>query len=352
MLVLAAVYLIARALGMVMTTWIFHGFFAILLIALVVIFQEELRSIFERIAIWSLSGGSTPLSSPGEEEILAGTLEDLAKDRIGALIVLRGKDPLDRHVEGGWRLNGELSEPLLKSIFDRNSIGHDGAVIVEGGTVTRFGARLPLSKDLERTAKLGTRHAAALGLSELTDALCLAVSEERGTISIAREGHFELVGDGSDLAARIEAFIKENAPLAPESSVRAFLRRNAREKGIAAASAVLLWGLFVLGIKDWRQTYTLPIHVHNVPANLQVTAIRPERLRVTFAGQLRDFYWADSRRLYLQLDLAQAGEGVNLMAISDGDVARPVGFLLEDFSPAEVQVDLSRMARASAAGTP
>ncbi|HVE12404.1 MAG TPA: diadenylate cyclase [Elusimicrobiota bacterium] len=347
-LVIAAVYLFARAAGMVMTTWLFHGFFAILLIALVVIFQEELRSIFERIAVWSLSGGAVPFSSMKDSDIVVGTLEDLARDHIGALIVIRGNDPLDRHLEGGWSLNGEVSEALLKSIFDRNSIGHDGALIVEGGRVTRFGCRLPLSKDSVKTAKLGTRHAAALGLAELTDALCLVVSEERGTISIARAGRLDVAEGGRGLGQQVEMFCEEHAPVAPEASMRNFFRRNVREKAAALLCAGVLWMLFVLSVKDWRQTYTLPIHVRNVPAGLKVVRTRPERLLVAFSGHLKDFYWADVRRLYLRLDLPQAVPGVNAVEVSDADIVRPPGFVLEDYTPAEVEVEVARPGAGSA----
>src|SRR5438445_177285 len=85
---------------------------------------------------------------------------------------LDGRDPLHRHVEGGWSLDGELSQALLDSIFDSHSLGHDGAVIIENGRLARFGCHLPLSKDVRR-AELGTRHTAALGVSERTDALCV-----------------------------------------------------------------------------------------------------------------------------------------------------------------------------------
>lgn len=342
MLVIAAVYMFARAAGMVMTTWLFHGFFAILLIALVVIFQEELRSVFERIAVWSLSGGVVPFSSPKDSDVVVGTLEDLAKDKIGALIVLRGNDPLDRHLEGGWSLNGELSEALLKSIFDRNSIGHDGAVIVEGGRVTRFGCRLPLSKDSARIAKLGTRHAAALGLAELTDAMCLVVSEERGTISVSREGRLEAADGSRDLQRRVSAFCEEHVPAPVDGTMRTFFRRNTREKLMAAAGALLLWMLFVMSVKDWRQTYTIPIHPRNVRAGFKVARVKPERLLVTFSGHLKDFYWADVRRLYLRLDVYQTRSGSNLLEVADADIIRPPGFTIEDFSPLEVEVEMVR----------
>lgn len=338
MLVVTAVYMLSRGTGMIMTTSIFHGFFAILLVALVVIFQEELRSIFERIAVWSLAGGKSPFVAPTVVDTLVRTLGDLARDHIGALLVLGGKDPLERHLEGGFPLNGELSEALIKSIFDESSIGHDGAVVIAGGKVARFGARLPLSKDLNRTAKLGTRHTAALGLAELTDAMCIVVSEERGTISIAYDGKLEIVRKLADLQEKMKRFAADKIPQPPRETVRAFVRKNQREKTIAVAASFLLWVLFVLGAKGWRQAFDVPIRAENVPAELQIAVMKPEKVRVTFSGIMREFYWVDRRRLAVRLDLSQARRGRNRIRVADSDVSRPAGFFLEDISPTIVEI--------------
>lgn len=246
LLVFMGVYTFARAAGMYMTVWIFQGFFAVFIIAILIIFQEELRSIFERIAVWSLARKPRAETAPEQVEILVRSLGDLARDKIGALLVVRGLDPLDRHIEGGWDLHGELSEALIKSIFDSHSLGHDGALVIEGGRVLSFGTHLPLSKDFSKITNLGTRHTAALGLAERTDALCLVVSEERGTISVARRGELRVTENLHELQAEIERFFRETAP--PERTLGGFFQRNAGEKALALAMSVLLW-LFFIGIR-------------------------------------------------------------------------------------------------------
>lgn len=246
LLLLAVVYTIAFLAGMYMTVRIFQGFFAVFIVAVIVIFQEEIRSVFERIAVWSLTGGVLKSAPTHRQvEILVRSLGDLARDHIGALVVLRGLDPLDRHVSGGWDLNGDMSEALIKSIFDSHSLGHDGAFIVEEGRVSRFGVQLPLSKDFSKITNLGTRHSAALGLAERTDALCLAVSEEHGTISIAQRGELVIVKDLEDLHDVIEIFLNRMMPDDTRGAVVRFFTENWREKLIAAAVSVLLWVFFV-----------------------------------------------------------------------------------------------------------
>ena len=246
LLLLAIVYTVAFLAGMYMTVRIFQGFFAVFIVAVIVIFQEEIRSVFERIAVWSLTGGVLKSAPTHRQvEILVRSLGDLARDHIGALVVLRGLDPLDRHVSGGWDLNGELSEALIKSIFDSHSLGHDGAFIVEEGRVSRFGVQLPLSKDFGRITNLGTRHSAALGLAERTDALILVVSEEHGTVSIARGGELKIIADLVDLQDAIEAFLVRLMPDDAQNPVLRFFTENWREKLTAAAVSVLLWFFFV-----------------------------------------------------------------------------------------------------------
>jgi diadenylate cyclase len=247
LLMLALVYTVARIMGMYMTIWIFQGFFAVVIIAIVVIFQEELRHIFERIAVWSLQGGSRRSTAPREVEMIVRSVSDFARDKIGALIVLHGRDPLDRHVEGGWDLNGELSEALLESIFDSHSLGHDGAVLIENGKVTKFGCHLPLSKDFAKITSLGTRHTAAIGLSERTDAITIVVSEEKGTIAVAQAGELTTMPDLRSLQEAIETFVAAQAPKPVDQTLRTFFQHNTREKLIALAVSVLMW-LFFIGI--------------------------------------------------------------------------------------------------------
>ena len=141
-LILAVLYVLARQMGMVLTTWIFHGFFAIFVIALVIIFQEEIRRFFERLALWSWRRGP-PIPFRSEmREILVQTTGLFSHSHLGALIVLRGKDLLERHTEGGYDLDGKISGALLQSIFDIHSDGHDGAVIIESGRIRQFGVHL------------------------------------------------------------------------------------------------------------------------------------------------------------------------------------------------------------------
>lgn len=242
--IVGALYIIAHQMNMVMTQAVFQGFFAVSLVAVIVIFQEEIKHFFERVAVWSLNRGikryrPSPFGRR-EVEIIVRSVTDLARDKIGALIVIKGKDIIVRHLDGGIDLNGELSEPILKSLFDPHSDGHDGALIIDGAHITQFSCHLPLSKDLKKVNRSGTRHAAALGLAELSDAMCIVVSEEQGTISVARNGEIETVNDPEKLTHRLQLFYEEVYPTG-QRTWQGFLARNFKEKIMAIVITAILW---------------------------------------------------------------------------------------------------------------
>jgi len=322
--ILAAIYIIARYFDLQLTAWLFQGFFAIFLIIIVVIFQEELRQIFERIAVWSLTSKPLrPLRSDAVD-IMVGTLADLAKDKIGALIVLEGKDPIVRHIMGGIELEGKISGPLLRSIFDPHSPGHDGAVIIGNDRVTRFAAHLPLSNDFRQLANVGTRHSAALGLAELSDALCIAVSEERGTISLARDGRLRQLDNVQELGLLLRRFLQEKYPAPGERKISiSLLRENWLAKTVTFSLALGLWYVLVPGSSTVEVTYKLPVQVQNLPAELHVEEVQPSEVNATFTGPKRAFYFCDPTKVKVMLDVSLADTGQKTLRLSEQDVEHP-----------------------------
>jgi uncharacterized protein (TIGR00159 family) len=340
--IMAAIYVIARETGMILTAWIFQGFFAIFLIALVVIFQEELRSFFERLAVWSLGRhGSSPIQ-PKEVETLLRAVAFLTQERLGGLIVLKGRDPLERHVEGGFELDGKLSVPLLESIFDRHSEGHDGAVLIDGNRVTLFGTHLPLSKDFNKLSGMGTRHTAALGLAERVDAMCIAVSEERGTISVARDGNIVVLRDLLALEEHILSFLKETSPAETAERRRKFWKQHPWEKSVSLGLAVVLWLIFVHGFKPARQTFEIPIEARNLPPNLELRSVSPSKVRLTLSGLKRDFSLLDPMGLRVYVDLGTAQVGHARVMVSNDDLRIPTELRVSDLDPSYVSVQVAK----------
>jgi diadenylate cyclase len=182
----------------------------VLLVAIPIVFQPELRRALEQVGRTSalinrpLSTLSTPLQPTTSDEIL-DAVQRLAERHYGALIVLEGTTGLEDFVRSGVRVDGDVTSDLLVTIFFVHSPLHDGAVIVRGDRILAAGCVLPLS-DNPAAMGHGTRHRAALGLSEQTDAACIVVSEETGTVSMARGGHLTTNISPERLSRYIHAF--------------------------------------------------------------------------------------------------------------------------------------------------
>ncbi len=180
---LLLLWLLATRLDLEATRWIFNYAAPVAFFAVVVVFQPELRAALERVG---QGRGTRPVMQDPVPEIMAAVRE-LAANRRGALIAIEQKVPLAEYGAVGSKLGSPVSAALLQTIFDSRGPLHDGAVLVKDDTITYAGAVFPLSESLEGlAAKHGTRHRAALGLAEVTDALVLVISEERGTVSYSR----------------------------------------------------------------------------------------------------------------------------------------------------------------------
>ena len=160
-------------------------------IALIVIFQPEIRTILEQLGRSQLLGRHKVLTVDEREHLvyeIVNAVDYLRKERIGALIVLERDIGLGNYIDKAKKLYADLSSDLLIAIFYEGNPLHDGGVIIQGDRITCAGAVFPTSSSPKLNRRLGTRHRAALGLSEETDAICLVVSEETGRVSIALKG--------------------------------------------------------------------------------------------------------------------------------------------------------------------
>ena len=345
-IIMSIIYLLARQFNLVLIYSVLQGFFAVIIIALIVIFQEELRRLFERIAVLGLNPtfnkGSRSKDYPRDVQILLKTISDFANNRLGALIVLPGRDIIDLHLEGGVELNGDLSEPLLKSIFDPHSIGHDGAVIIENGKITMFAVHLPLSRNFQQLRYHGTRHAAALGLSEFTDALCLVVSEEQGIISVARNGILKQVGF-EQLSLILHKFYEDIHPPSKTAVLNDFLVKNFKEKVIAVILTVALWFVLVYGSGLEYESFLVPIQTAPLQSKYKISEVEPKEVKVTFLGPRRSFFLTSESEISLILNLPNVTAGLKTVTISDSNLNFPKGLTVEKIEPPRVKVKVDKI---------
>ena len=180
--------IVTRLLGLEVLQWILGAFSAFLAVAVVVIFQPELRRMLAEL-------GNLPLfATAGEQreniEVIIQTCERLADVKIGALIAVEQSIQLQEAVESGIPIDCEATPEMLETIFFPNNAIHDGGVIIKGDRIAYAACIFPLTQRQDLSKSLGTRHRAAIGLSEETDAIVVAVSEETGAVSYAYKGQF------------------------------------------------------------------------------------------------------------------------------------------------------------------
>ena len=191
-LLLLVLSIISRVLQLTTVNWILTQVQTMLLVAIPIVFQPELRRALEQIGNSSLIPGNKKSRSDEEAERLVKQLmpflSEASRTHTGALLAIQREVGLNEYVNTGIRINGQLSTQLLGNIFISNTPLHDGAVIIEDNTILAASCYLPLSENKNINKALGTRHRAAIGLSEVSDALVCIVSEETGAMSVAEGG--------------------------------------------------------------------------------------------------------------------------------------------------------------------
>ena len=216
--VLAGAAVLARTLGLTSLIWLLDHFWSFWVVAMIVVFQPELRRALAWIGqgpvLQRLLGGSAERAQVVDELVRAS--DSLAGRRIGALIVLERSTGLRQYAELGVALDALVSADLLTSIFLPYSPLHDGAVFVQGGRIVAAGCFLPLSRNTQVGRALGTRHRAALGIAEETDAIALVVSEETGRMSLAWGARLEGVDDAEALRGRLTDLLGGARDVRPE----------------------------------------------------------------------------------------------------------------------------------------
>ncbi len=303
-LALSSLFLLSRWLDMYLTTMMFRYGIVGILVAMVVVFQHDIRHGVERLASsrWFCR---TSVEEPSRQT--ADTIVDaviaMADQRIGALIVFPGRQPLDCHVRGGVQVDARISTPLLLSIFYPDSSGHDGAVLIERERIKSLGLHLPLTKQVHKVHDCGTRHAAALGLAECCDALIVVVSEERGTITVAKMGSLVIV-EPTELADQLrQYFHSQTDPIEGQESDR--LSRWATKFG-AIGVAVALWFAFAYHTDIIQRTFVLPIEYRNLPNGLEIDEPKPTYAEATLSGPEQAFALLNPAAIAVSLKIDEA----------------------------------------------
>lgn len=199
---------VAEILNLNTVSWVMNQFLTVALVFIIVVFQPELRSALERIGRGrSIFTRDRVLRSEKTIDELVSAMSSLSRQKIGALVVLEREVGLSDIVESGTRLGADVTSELLINIFIPNTPLHDGAVIISEDRILAAACYLPLSSSNTIAKELGTRHRAAIGISERSDCVVVVVSEETGNISVVESGRIDRYLDSDSLAQRLKTEI-------------------------------------------------------------------------------------------------------------------------------------------------
>ncbi|MBU1196699.1 MAG: diadenylate cyclase [Proteobacteria bacterium] len=342
LLAVCVLWLVSRAaipLGLVITSWAMQGVITVAAFIIIIIFRNEISSVLQTKNFKSFFWGiprhqfHTPLN------IIAEAVYELAQKKIGALIVLPLKKSMENVVQGGVVLNGKLSKELLVSIFWPNNPVHDGAVIIEGDKITRAGVILPLSQEKDFPSRFGTRHRAALGVTELTDALVIVVSEERGKISLFREKQIYEIPDRPAL----EKFLEEHTT---DGSRQKGFRRQSVELTTAAVISLVftagLWMNFSKGMETLA-TYTVPIEFMMPDQKMEIVSSSASKIDLLVSGSRPLISSITPEQIKVKFNLSSSVAGTNRLSVTNENIVLPPGVRLKTIKPTSLDVILDML---------
>jgi hypothetical protein len=241
---------------------------------------------------------------------------------------------------GGIPLDGKITETLLLSLFEPRSPGHDGAVVLDGSRIDRFAVHLPLSSRPGLYG--GTRHAAAAGLAESSDALCVVVSEERGVVSLARGGILRPLESPESLGSEIRAFLSAAAASSPAGASWRAMARRWREALVAVVLAAVAWTVLVPGSHVTEDSRTAAVVVENLPRGYRLVSVEPAEVKVLLTGPRRRLpEGPETFKVRIDADLVELGR--RTFRVSPAQVEAPPGVMALGIEPQIVKLSVERV---------
>ena len=346
------VFIAANLLDLQGIEWIYSNVSHVALIGLIVIFQPELRKVLEG-TVWV--SPSTRQPEDGRLPMLiADCLNAMAKKHCGALIVYPGREPLGEKISGGFLLNAIPSYPLILSIFDPSSPGHDGAIIIEGERITRFGVRLPMSNSSRLANTYGTRHHAAMGLAEQTDALILLVSEERGQASVFYNGQMLSVDSAEEISALIVDHLQSVGQMRKKKKSWTINRVALVQVAVSLMVAVAFLFLVLDKTQDTvERSLVAAVDYTSATADGSVlVGDKATEVKLHLSGPLTEMATLTQNPPHVVIDLRTINQGSHSVLITSDNLSLPKNVTLLDVSPAQLDLTLAPMEEKSLPITP
>ncbi len=335
---------VAATTGLILTSWVIQGVTAAAALIIIVVFRNEIRIVLQTRNFKRFFFGIPHKPASSSIKMITKSIFDLADRQCGALLVFPGQEDLQEVVHSGIRLDGRISEEMIKSIFWRDNPVHDGACIILDDQITEVGVILPLSRRRDLPSHFGTRHRAAMGISEESDALALVVSEESGRVSCARDGQIQTVRH----QAQLEQILKEHTGFEQKQ------QHNAARFNIQKIVAALLIIMVVTGV--WFTitrglqtviTVEVPVKFMNLSDKMEILETSRHKVRLQLSGSEMLIQTLRPDAIDVRIDLSQAAPGNNRFAVSKDNMSLPPGIELNKVEQPYIDVKLDEIIQKS-----
>lgn len=330
------IYFITRQTGLHMTSWVLQQLGTVIIIVIVVVFQNEIRQTLYRFSkLRELLGGSSERTCSGPA-IIAEAVFGLAKKRCGAILVFQRTDQLEEHLTNGTQLDALVSAHLLQSIFHDGTPLHDGAVLIRNEQIIQAACLLPLSDSQKLPQQYGTRHRAAIGLTERTDAVVVVVSEERGEVSLAMRGELTALQSIQQLELQLENLLTPEG----KQQKRPFLElvfSNLLSKAAVLVGVTIIW-LLLSSRQGEVAIVPVPLTFHGLPSGMSLIRVAPEEVTVRLRSNSGLTPSPRQLDLTADLDLGEVQEGHNTLRVSLSHVRVPSGMTVVGIEPTTVKI--------------
>ncbi len=324
-------------LGLILISWAVQGVAVAAALIIIVVFRNEIRSVLQARNLKSILWGFSSRTVTTTIETIVESVYEMGLHRTGALLVFPGKDDLEEEVQRGIPWKGVVSKEMIMSIFWPGNPVHDGAAIFEGNQIREVGAILPLSHRDDLPSHYGTRHRAALGLAESSDAMVMVVSEERGEVLVARNSELKEVKQ----KRRLKRYLQEHMGVAKKK--QPFMRRETFESAMAALLSIV----FVSGVwfnvtkgPETFDTQEVRLEYTNLDPAMEIVDRSVKSVSLELSGSGALVKSVKPTQIDVRIDLGKAVPGKNQFTITSDNISLPPGIILKNVTPSEVDVDL------------
>ncbi len=321
---LSGIFIVAKSWGLFLTTWVLQILWQVFVILLIILFQKEIRQILERFNPLKTFGLKQGSAADDWISGFANWAFDAAEKRIGAIIIFEKTDRMFDLITKGIFMESDPLPEILNSIFSKKSPLHDGAILISNGKILKVSCYLPLSTREDLPQKYGTRHRAALGLTEQCDAWVMVISEERGEILFAGDRQFKKVADKKELTTIIEdvVLVQKDVDTNIKGKIKSWFTSRYKIKAGVFALVFILW-MVLAGQQNFEKKIDLPVNFKNMPAELMVSQPKDPKISITFRGLRKDVSLLNQNNVLTSIDLFSARPGTIFYNINTGNLTLP-----------------------------